>query len=397
MKSRQIESGTPPRRPTRFLRVIVTVTALAHVPFAIGMAEGWRLVGLPPRSALFLALAMALAGVVLLWGRTKAMMSGERQPSWRTLLVDVPYFVHWCACLLCIVPSVAYVVIAPIACLALGAPVSLSARFFLGAYAVGLALCTYGAVLRRYWFVVRRLDVTIDDLPPSFNGYTIAHLSDLHIGNFTPLSWAMRWAHATNAAAADMVAITGDMVTSGTAFHQDIAEFAGSLRAKDGIFVAMGNHDYFGEGEPLITMLENKGVRVLRNAGLCIERGDHAIYLAAVDDTWTKRANLEHALLARPSGMTTVLLAHDPVIFPHAAMCEVDLVLSGHTHGGQIAMPFLARHVSMSRLAHSYHLGVYHRGRSTLHVHPGLGTTGPPIRLGAAPAIVFVTLRAPPK
>ena len=92
--------------------------------------------------------------------------------------------------------------------------------------------------------------------------------------------------------------------------------------------------------------------------------------------------------------MTTVLLAHDPDRFPQAAKKGVDLTLSGHTHGGQIAVPFIARHINASKLAHRFHLGVYKDGDATLYVHPGLGTTGPPIRLGVAPAVVVLRLRA---
>jgi predicted MPP superfamily phosphohydrolase len=90
----------------------------------------------------------------------------------------------------------------------------------------------------------------------------------------------------------------------------------------------------------------------------------------------------------------TVMLAHDPDKFPELARRGVDLVLSGHTHGGQIAMPFVGRWITASSLAHQFHIGVYREGASTLYVHPGLGTTGPPIRVGVAPAIVLLTLRA---
>ena len=84
----------------------------------------------------------------------------------------------------------------------------------------------------------------------------------------------------------------------------------------------------------------------------------------------------------------------NPERFREAAKRDVTLTLSGHTHGGQIAFPFLYRWVTLSRLTHHYHLGVYKKGRSTLYVHPGLGTTGPPMRLGIAPAVVILTLRA---
>src|SRR5262249_12512399 len=113
--------------------------------------------------------------------------------------------------------------------------------------------------------------------------------------------------------------------------------------------------------------------------------------------TWTRRHDLARALAARPSGMPAVLLAHDPVLFPDAAERGVDLVLSGHTHGGQVAVPLLARKLNLARLMTQFTNGVYRSGSSTLYVHRGLGTTGPPVRLAVAPEIAVLTLRRPQK
>ena len=254
-----------------------------------------------------------------------------------------------------------------------------------------LALSAYGIVVRRRVFVTRRVDVAIEGLDPSLDGYRIVQLSDLHIGALTPKSWGMRWVRAANALGADLAVVTGDMVTSGTAFHHDIAEVVGALRAKDGTLVSMGNHDYFGgDGEPLMSLLARAGVRVLRNEGYVLR---DALYVAAIDDTWTRRDDMHAALETRPRDMPALLLAHDPDEFGAAASRGVDLVLSGHTHGGQIALPFFAKQVNLSKLSHHHHIGIYRQGKSTLYVHPGLGTTGPPIRLGVAPAIVEITLR----
>ena len=125
-----------------------------------------------------------------------------------------------------------------------------------------------------------------------------------------------------------------------------------------------------------------------------IERDGARLWLAAIDDTWTRRDDLELAMQGRPEGAATVLLAHDPGRFDQAAEAGAELVLSGHTHGGQIAVPFLAKQLSLASLAHPYNVGFYRRGRSTLYVHPGLGTTGPPMRLGAAPEVTILVLRA---
>ena len=197
----------------------------------------------------------------------------------------------------------------------------------------------------------------------------------------------------SNAAAPNLVVVTGDMVSSGVEFHDDIAHVIGMLRAEDGVFVSMGNHDYFGDGEPLITFLREKGAIVLRNEGTTVTRGAASLFVAGVDDTWTRRAISNLAIADRAPGAFTVLLAHDPNLFPAAAEAGIQLVLSGHTHGGQVAMPFFPKLLSLGKLAHKFHFGLYRDGDSTLYVHPGLGTTGPPIRLGVAPEIAILTLR----
>ncbi|MBX3186039.1 MAG: metallophosphoesterase [Labilithrix sp.] len=381
-------------RMSRFMRFLVTITTIIHVPFVVAAAEAMRRFGVSPVVAWSIAGALAPIGIWMFVGRAKRGMNDAHRPWWSTFLVDVPYYVHWCACLYSLIPSIVYCLVEPLVDLARGEPVGPSPGFFMWTYATGLVVCGYGVTLRRWWFVTRNVEVPIRGLDPKLDGYTIAQLSDLHIGALTPLWWGMRWVKASNALSPDLVAITGDMVTSGVEFHGDIAELVGGLRGKDGVFVIMGNHDYFGEGEPLVTLLRERGAHVLRNQGTVIEREGAKLYLAGTDDTWTKRANLDAALEERPDGMPTVLLQHDPDRFPQAAKRDVALVLSGHTHGGQIAVPFFGRYVNASKLAHRYHIGVYKEGDATLYVHPGLGTTGPPMRLGVAPAIALITLRA---
>lgn len=380
---------------SKFLRVLVAITAGCHLPFVVAVAEAMRRAGVEARTSWGIGAACGVLGVFLFLGRAKNGMHDDRRPWWETFLVDLPYYVHWAACVWCLVPSIVYLVLEPIVDAIRGVPIGPSPGFFMWTYALGLLVCGYGVTLRRWFFQVREHEIPVRGLDPAFDGYTIAQLSDLHIGANTPLWWAMRWVRATNGVAPDLVAVTGDMVTSGVVFHEDIATLVGELRAKDGVVVSMGNHDYFGDGEPLITLLLQKGARVLRNEGMVVERdGGARLFVTAIDDTWTRRADMTRALEARPDGVPVVMLAHDPDKFPQAADRGVDLVLAGHTHGGQIAVPFLARHVNASKLAHHYHLGIYKRGSATLHVHPGLGTTGPPIRLGVAPAVVLLRLRA---
>jgi predicted MPP superfamily phosphohydrolase len=221
-------------------------------------------------------------------------------------------------------------------------------------------------------------------------------MSDLHIGSFTPEAAAMRWVRAANKLNADLVAITGDLATNGSAFHAQIADVVGALRARDGVVVSPGNHDYFGDAHDLFDRLRMRRARVLRNDCITMQRSGASLAIAGVDDTWTRQADVRKALAKRPSGAPVVLLAHDPDLFPSAVRAGAQLVLSGHTHGGQVAVPLVARWLNLSRLSHHYHLGLYRDGAAHLYVNPGLGTTGPPIRLGVAPELTVLTLEAAP-
>ena len=381
------------KRPrSRFVRVLLMITAVIHIPVALGVYELAMRLALP--APWLIAIAFGIIGLASFVGRARGGMGEGRRSPLLARFVDIPYFIHWCACVWTLIPAAIATVVAPFIALARGAHFALPLGFYMWTYAAGLVVCGYGVLVRRRWFRVQHVEVALQGLDAQFDGYKIAHLSDLHIGNTTPESWGAKWARASNAQAPDLAVVTGDMVTSGTAFHEDIARVVGALRAKDGVFVSMGNHDYFGEGEPLVSLLGARGARVLRNEGVVLARGDAKLYLAGIDDTWTKRDDIARALRDRPNGAPVVLLAHDPGRFPHAAEHGVDLTLSGHTHGGQIAVPFFFRRLSLSHLAHKFHIGIYKLGRSTLYVHPGLGTTGPPMRLGIAPAVVMITLRA---
>ena len=137
---------------------------------------------------------------------------------------------------------------------------------------------------------------------------------------------------------------------------------------------------------------QRHGLSVLRNRGVLVERDGARLYVAGVDDTWTSRNDLTRALAERPEGVPTVLLAHDPDLFPLAHARGVELTLSGHTHGGQLAIPGVRR-LSLARMITRWTMGLYRRDDSWLYVNLGAGTTGPPVRWGAPAELAILTLR----
>src|ERR1700722_519474 len=379
------------RRVSRFLRVLIAVTAAMHVPVALGVGELARRLALP-RPWLVGALRGAL-GLALFLGRARAGMADRRRNAVAVRLLDVPYFIHWCAAVWTLIPALVETLLLPAVDLLRGAPVTLPVGAYMWTYLSGLVVSAYGVLVRRRWFRVVEREVPVVGLAPAFDGLRIAQLSDLHLGTFTPKAWGLRWVRAANRCSPDLTVVTGDLVTSGNAYDEDVAEVIGSLRAARGVFASMGNHDYFGDDEGLVSALRRRGVNVLRNEGVAIEKDGARLWLAAIDDTWTRRDDITLSLAGR-DGATAILLAHDPERFDAAAEAGAALVLSGHTHGGQVAIPFVYRVFNLARLGHRYVLGIYRRGNATLYVHPGLGTTGPPIRVGVPPEVSILVLRA---
>lgn len=263
-----------------------------------------------------------------------------------------------------------------------------------------LLLCSgtalYAFAIRRRRVRVRTLDIALPGLPSAFDGYRIVQLSDFHIGNFTPPHWLRRWVESTRELAPDLVVLTGDYLTFGSHYLDACTREMGRLRAPDGVIACLGNHESFTDTERFVTRLGALGVRVLRNASHLVQRAGAELMVlgveGAVDDLEVHARNLRATLGDTLPEQTTLLLAHDPSIFPLARERGIALTLSGHTHGGQIALPF-REGWNPAALRYPHSSGLYRAGSSSLFVHRGLGTSEPPVRLGVAPEIAVLTIR----
>lgn len=243
---------------------------------------------------------------------------------------------------------------------------------------------------------VTTVEIVIPGLGAALDGYTIAQITDLHVGMTIDRDYVARVVARTNAIGADAIALTGDLV-DGTvaALREDIAPL-GALRARDGAFFVTGNHEFYAGVEPWRAHLASLGMTPLRNQHVVIRRGDAALVLAGVDDHTGGKFGAAHgprydaALAGRDPALPVVLLAHQPRQVVHAARHQVALQISGHTHGGQVwPWHFVVALQQGGRVS-----GRYREGETQLYVCRGAGYWGPPVRVGAPPEIARIVLRA---
>lgn len=359
------------------------VIASANAVFAFGLSRYVPLLG---------ALAVGALLYFITLRRFGAQMRDEPRPRWITSWLDQPLFVHFGASTLALLLSP----LCALCALALGAFRGAGLEYWLlgegYVYALGLLMSVWAIWIERRFVRIRRMDVTIAGLPPEFDGYRIAQLSDLHVGSFDPKARALEWVALSNSLKPDLVAVTGDLVTSGRGFYADVAEALGALRAKDGVFVSMGNHDQSNNGE-LTELVAARGPTVLRNSSQLIQRGAARLNVAGIDGRAMSAPEVTRTIEQCTPGAPVVLLAHYPSTFEAAAAAGADLILTGHTHGGQLGVPFVSQRWNLARLTGQRSRGLVFSGKTAMYVNAGLGTTGPPMRLAVPPEIALITLR----
>lgn len=240
-------------------------------------------------------------------------------------------------------------------------------------------------------FHVKRVEIPLRKLPVELDGFTIAQLSDVHLGPTNGRAFMERVVSATNALSPDAIVITGDLVDAPVDQLRDEVAPLAQLSSKRGTFFITGNHEYFAGPAAWCAHLSSLGIRVLRN-----ERVELApsLELAGTDDSDPAGAaegfheDLSRALAGRDERHALVLLAHQPKSVKEARQRGVDLQLSGHTHGGQLWPLGWLQRASQPVVA-----GLAKFGETFLYVSRGTGHSGPPMRLATPAEITLVVLR----
>jgi predicted MPP superfamily phosphohydrolase len=241
---------------------------------------------------------------------------------------------------------------------------------------------------------VSQHEVRLTRLDPRLDGVRIAQLSDIHVGHLTPRSHVRAAVEAANAAQPDLIVLTGDYVCWRRREVAEVAEQLGGLCAPR-VLAVLGNHDYFVWGAGVRAALERNGYEVLRNQTTIAHVRGAPLAMVGVDDPVTRHDDLDAAFAGAPAGVSRVVLCHAPDRAPAVARRGADLVLSGHTHGGQIYVRGITDRL-MKRVGLNYRRGMYELGETQLYVTPGIGFSGVTRRLGEGThaEVALLTLRA---
>ena len=221
--------------------------------------------------------------------------------------------------------------------------------------------------------------IAIANLPGSFAGLRIVHLTDIHHGLYLPLQAVLDAVELSNRLEPDVVALTGDFITYSRSYIEPVAQVLGTLKARCGVYATLGNHDFRVGAEPVTRALRRVGIDVLRNHNTVIRRGNQLLYVAGIEDLGY-RPDLSRATRGIPEGAPLILLSHNPGIIRRAARAGVSLVLSGHTHGGQFKLPVVGSIYGKPLERTRFKSGLDAVGATQIYVSRGIGTVVLPLR-----------------
>lgn len=290
--------------------------------------------------------------------------------------------------------------------------VDLARRKFVRYATVGVSAYAFGGaaygMIRHDAYKIEYKDIVIENLPQELKGTTISLISDIHSGQYMSEGEIREYADIINSLGSDIICIPGDFINSDNREIPPVTKGLRDLKAKHGVYGSLGNHDFFSNNADYVAAAINNEtpIQMLRNDHRKITINGKELYMIGVDDTRGAGAEMsavlryydqaEKKLMASEADITgkpKILLCHKPYAFDTLAKKDIDLILSGHTHGGQVVPVKLGTfNLSFAATVSKYIDGLYKIGKSNMYVSRGIGTVAMPIRLNCPPEITVLKL-----
>ncbi|MBZ0221309.1 MAG: metallophosphoesterase [Candidatus Methylomirabilis sp.] len=270
----------------------------------------------------------------------------------------------------------------------------ISRRDFLrGGALLGGALLFESAVLAPRGVRVQEAAIRINGLPPSFNGFTICHLTDIHHSPVVGLGYIEKVVEEANSLSPDLFVLTGDYIDDGRKYMPPAVKALSGLKARFGTLAVLGNHDHFIGTGYTEEVMDSYRIPLLQNRHTFIESGRDAFCIGGVRDFLEDAPDAKEAFRGAPKDVPRILLSHHPDYAEYLPDDErVDLVLSGHTHGGQVRLPFSFAPVVPSGFGQKYSGGLVRNGATQVYVSRGVGVVMIPVRFNCPPEITLIRL-----
>jgi len=252
----------------------------------------------------------------------------------------------------------------------------------------------YSFFFERFWLDINKMQLSFPQLPAAFSGTKIVHFSDLHLGEFFDVDHLQKIVDHINSLKPDLICFTGDLVEDGTDILKRSIPVLQQLHAPLGKIAIFGNHDYrIGKQQDVADALKQSGFVFLQNDHTSINLSGEKIYVAGTDDMFGGGSDIPKAIQGIPENQFTILLAHEPDLADIAVQHPIHLQLSGHSHGGQIRVPFVGALFTPDG-AKKYIEGLipFKNSNFKLYVSRGIGTTGLPFRFHCRPELTVIII-----
>jgi predicted MPP superfamily phosphohydrolase len=241
---------------------------------------------------------------------------------------------------------------------------------------------------------VERQTIALPRLPAAFDGLRLAFLTDIHHGPYVHLDYVASLVRTTDALSPDLVVLGGDYSSKEAKYIAPCFDVLSGLTAPLGVYGVRGNHEYLHGLTESVEGFRTSRIAELTNTGVWLERGGSRFRLAGIDDLWYGKPDLGAALGNATSTDACLLLSHNPDFAETLKDPRVGMILSGHTHGGQVYVPGFGAPIVPSRYGQKYLKGLVEAPMTQVYISRGLGTVAPPVRYNSRPELTLITLRA---
>ncbi|WP_444897464.1 metallophosphoesterase [Microbulbifer sp. SSSA005] len=271
---------------------------------------------------------------------------------------------------------------------------------FIVLFCIGLLLAVWAFIVEPASFRINEDDIVVDTWPKECNGLRVAILADLHVGSpYKGRKSLQNLVEAVNKSQPDLILLPGDFVIQGVVGGkfvppEDAAGILKELKAPMGVFAVLGNHDWWLDAARVEQSLASQGISVLEDKSVSLVSSECKLRLVGISDFWEGPHDVKKAMQWIDEGETILAFTHNPDIFPELP-AELSLTIAGHTHGGQVYLPFIGRPIVPSSYGQRFAIGHIVEGDKHLYVSPGVGTSILPVRFLVPPEVTVLSIFGP--